>query len=164
MNELGFLTAEETAPLGFIENLNPLSIPEPNPFTSSALTLLAPGMWNPRMAFDVALAIETEETIRCRYDLTEKEYYYILLQPTFRAEIAAHVSAFKENGVTFAIKARLIAEEKLEDMYCIISDERVDPRERISAWKALVEAAGLKSSSEKGLTANAQTVNIQINY
>ena len=159
MEELGFFSPEET-PLGFVENLRPLSIPVPY----SPPALLAPGLWNPRMAFDVALAIEDEKTIRCRYDLTEKEYSYILLQPTFRAEIAAHVSAFKENGVTFAIKARLIAEEKLEDMYNIISDEMVDPRERIAAWKCLVEAAGLKSSSEKGLTANAQTVNIQINY
>ena len=154
MEQLGFINAEDL--MGFTEDTSTLQIP----FAGN----MSPGMWNPRMAFDVALGVEDEGTISKRYGLSEKEYAFILLQPAFRAEIAAHASAFKENGVTFAIKARLIAEEKLEDMYCIISDVTVDPKERISAWKALVEAAGLKSSSEKGLTANAQTVNIQINY
>mgnify|MGYP001570073556 CR=1 FL=1 len=160
MNDLGFITEEKTD-LGFEENKNLMTIP--SPYTPPELA--SPGLWNARMAFDVALGAEEEETIRQRYDLTEREFNYILAQPMFRAEVGAHVSAFKEHGVTFVIKAKLIAEEKLADMYYIISDLSLDPRIRVDAWKSVVKAAGLELSGDRaGVTANANNVQIVINY
>jgi hypothetical protein len=126
--------------------------------------LPSPGMWPPRLSFDVALGIEDEETIRNRYGYTEKEFSHILVQPTFRTELATHYSVLRETGATFAVKAKLIAEEKLEDMYRIISNVAVDPKVRMETWKAVTKAAGLEERTDKGIQANAQTVNIQINY
>ena len=126
--------------------------------------LPSPGMWPPRLSFDVALGIEDEETIRGRYGYTEKEFNNILAQPTFRTELATHYSVLRETGATFAVKAKLIAEEKLEDMYQIISNPGIDPKVRMETWKAVTKAAGLESTPDKGIQANAQTVNIQINY
>ena len=126
--------------------------------------LASPGMWPPRLSFDVALGIEDEETIRGRYGYTEKEFNNILTQPSFRKELATHYSVLRETGATFAVKAKLIAEEKLEDMYQIISNPLIDPKVRMETWKAVTKAAGLEESKDKNSNVNTQTVQICINY
>ena len=166
MGSLGFDVDEENY-------LDTPAIPLPETSFNQQLSQLAiltppglasPGMWPPRLSFDVALGIEDEETIRSRYGYTEKEFNNILTQPSFRKELATHYSVLRETGATFAVKAKLIAEEKLEDMYQIISNPLIDPKVRMETWKAVTKAAGLESTPEKGIQANAQTVNIQINY
>ena len=166
MGSLGFDVDEENY-------LDTPAIPSPSTSFNHSLAPMAlltppglpsPGMWPPRLSFDVALGIEDEETIRGRYGYTEKEFSNILAQPTFRTELATHYSVLRETGATFAVKAKLIAEEKLEDMYQIISNPAIDPKVRMETWKAVTKAAGLESTPEKGIQANAQTVNIQINY
>lgn len=126
--------------------------------------LPSPGMWPPRLSFDVALGIEDEETIRSRYGYTEKEFSGILAQPSFRKELATHYSVLRETGATFAVKAKLIAEEKLEDMYQIISNPAIDPKVRMETWKAVTKAAGLEETKDKNSNVNTQTVQICINY
>ena len=157
--------------LGFdIDDTEDSGIPQPmiprpeTSFLNIPLVLPSPGFWHPRMAFDVALGVEDEETIRDRYDLTPTAFSHIITQPSFRAELATHYSVLRETGATFAVKAKLIAEEKLEDMYKIISDAMVDPKVRMETWKAVTKAAGLEERVDKGIVANGQTVNIQINY
>ena len=166
MGSLGFDVDE-------YQDIETSTIPLPETSFNSSLAQLAlltppglpsPGMWPPRLSFDVALGIEDEETIRTRYGYTTEEFNKILVQPSFRVELATHYSVLRETGATFAVKAKLIAEEKLEDMYSIISNPAIDPKVRMETWRAVTKAAGLEERSDKGIQANAQTVNIQINY
>ena len=166
MGSLGFDVDEENY-------LDTPAIPLPETSFNQQLSQLAiltppglasPGMWPPRLSFDVALGIEDEETIRSRYGYTEKEFNNILTQPSFRKELATHYSVLRETGATFAVKAKLIAEEKLEDMYQIISNPLIDPKVRMETWKAVTKAAGLEESKDKNSNVNTQTVQICINY
>lgn len=130
-------------------------------------TMDSPGLWNPRMVFDVALGIEDAEIIAARYDLTKEEFNYLIAQPSFRKELAVYVSTFKEHGVSFGVKAKLIAEEMLDDMFKIIRDQHIEARVRADTWWKVVQAAGLASKESEGSGRggiHAGQVNIQINY
>jgi hypothetical protein len=124
----------------------------------------APGAWPVRLSFDVALGVEAEEVLWDRYNLSEEEYNFIITQPTFRSEVAAHLVTIKEKGISFTTKSRLIAEETLDELYHIINNPAVAPSIRIDAWKAVVKAAGLEQPAEKLSGISANNVNIQINY
>jgi hypothetical protein len=158
VGNLGFDIEEEN------EETPVLPVPSTSPFSLACLDLPSPGMWPPRLSFDVALGVEDEETIRERYGMDAEEFAHIMAQPAFRVELATHYSVLRETGATFAVKAKLIAEEKLQEMYEIISSKLVDAKVRMETWRAVVKAAGLEEKAGAGINANAQTVNIQINY
>jgi hypothetical protein len=121
------------------------------------------GGWNPRMVFDVALGVEDEDTIRERYLLSEPEFARIVQQPAFRQELQIHTKTLRESGVTFAVKAKLIAEETLEDIFGLITNTHVAAKDRITAWTKVAEFAGLTPQVSKDTQSNANQVNIQIN-
>jgi hypothetical protein len=121
------------------------------------------GAWNPRMVFDIALGVEDDEIVRGRYLLDEDEYRMILQQPAFKKEVAILVKEIRESGVSFATKAKLIAEETLTDIFNIITSTHVAAKDRVTAWTKVAEFAGLTPKVEKGDNGLSHQVNIQIN-
>jgi hypothetical protein len=119
--------------------------------------------WNPRMTFDIALGIDSDQDIMDRYLVSEDAFNRLLQQPAFRQEIATHTKVLRETGVTFTSKAKMIAEETLEEMFNIISSHGVAPKDRISAWKSVAFFGGLEPKVDKEQQGNMNTVNIQIN-
>jgi hypothetical protein len=152
-----------------IENY-PMTVPKQQPLGFKLLDgstvehSPAPGAWPVRLSFDVALGLEDDTTLCERYNLSTEEYNFLIVQPAFRAEVAAHLVTIKENGISFSTKSKLIAEETLTEIYSIINNPAIGPSVRLDAWRAVVKAAGLEQAPEKTSGINANTVNIQINY
>jgi len=122
-----------------------------------------PGVWNARMVFDIALGVEDELVVKERYGLNDEEFNHIIIQPIFRKELAVMGKELRETGVSFATKAKLIAEETLEDIFALITNSQVAAKDRITAWSKVAEFAGLTPKADKGDNTNQNMVNIQIN-
>ena len=137
---------------------------ETNPYSlRTAPQLLAPAEpWPPKLAFDLALGIDTPELICDQYGLSENEFLAILNNPTFRKELAQHHKDLRENGITFKTKAKLQAEEYLGVLHEIIMSPDTAASVKTGAIKDIVKWAGYEPKESKETT-NQPQFNIQIN-
>jgi len=120
--------------------------------------------WDPRFIMDLALGLDELDTILTRYGLTEQEFDTLSKVPAFRRELALTIRDARENGVTFAGKARTQAEGYLEVLDALVYDPGVPASTRLEAIRSTVKWARLEVAPGEKDTGNAPAINIQINF
>ena len=121
--------------------------------------------WDPRLILDLAVGVEGMEDILSRYSLTLDEYYALSSTPAFRRELALAVRDVRENGVTFAAKARVQAELYLEVLENIVYDTSTPASTRLEAIRSAVKWGRLEPKDDKAGDSGPTTqVNVQINF
>jgi len=121
--------------------------------------------WDPRFIMDLALGLDELDTILTRYGLTEQEFDTLSKVPAFRRELALTIRDARENGVTFAGKARTQAEGYLEVLDALVYDAGTPASTRLEAIRSTVKWAKLEPKDDKndGNQNNSQ-INISINF
>lgn len=121
--------------------------------------------WPATLAVDVALGIDSMDTIFDRYGLQPYEWDIIANTPAFKAELVATVRELRESGLSFKRKAAAQAETYLEDMEDLMSDATVPPSVKVDIFKTLARLGELEPKEAAGGPGGAGGVqfNLQIN-
>lgn len=115
--------------------------------------------FDPRLAFEVALGIESPAQICTRYDLSEAEWELLSVYPPFKKSVLTHQTAILEEGIGFRMKAKVQAEAYLKDAHLLIKNPTVPPSVRADMIKWMAKVADLeprKDGPDQGPTFNLQ--------
>lgn len=135
------------------------------PFESKDPTSL---VWPPTLPIELALKTATPQELRVEYGYSDEEWEALRHNAVFLRELAGACELVRQEGMSFKLKAKLIAEENLKMTWKLIhGDGQIVP----AAVKAkLIELtarwAGYDDKSAAGAAGgpvNANTLNIQIN-
>jgi hypothetical protein len=120
--------------------------------------------WDPRLILDLAVAIDPLEDILQRYSLSQDEFDLLAKTQAFRRELAGTIRDARENGITFASKAKFQAESYLEVLDQIVHDATTPASTRLEAIRSTVRWGGLEPKEQKEDATTATQVNVQINF
>lgn len=120
--------------------------------------------WPPRLPFELALGLDTEEDVLDRHMITPAQWAALKANPLFIREVVESKHALADKGVTFRSKAKVQAEEYLLQLDAMIHDATIDPKVKLEAIRSVVKWAGLepKEEKEQGGAQNLVQVNINI--
>lgn len=127
-------------------------------------------VWPPTLPIELALKTASPDEIRREYGYTPEEWDALPRNPVFMRELAGACELVRQEGMSFKLKAKLIAEENLKQCWKMIhGDLALVP----AAVKAkLIELTARWAGYDDKITAggggsggpvNANTLNIQIN-
>jgi len=119
--------------------------------------------WTTALVFDVALGLESDETLLARHGITLAEWRHINTHPLFLRQVAEQAREIGENGISFRAKAKIQAEMYLKDIDQMIASQSTDQKVRLEAIRSMVKWAGLEPTPNKEEGSNVPQVNIQIN-
>lgn len=114
-----------------------------------------------RLAYDVALAYDTEDDICLQHDIPPETLQTIKANPVFRQAVLVAERDITETGKEFRLKARKLSSLVLEELSAIALDDRAAHNDRINAIKELTRLAGYQKDAETN-TGNAFQVNINL--
>lgn len=121
--------------------------------------------WDPRLILDLAIGVDQIHDILPRYNLTEEEFNKLSEVPHFRQELALAMRDTRENGITFARKAKVQAESYLEVLDNLVYSDFTPANVRLEAIRSTVLWGGLVPKDDKnGNSTNANQINISINF
>lgn len=120
--------------------------------------------WDPRLILDLAFGIDDLQDILLRYGLTQEAFNALSDNKIFRRELALTMRELREDGLTFARKARFQAEAYLEVIDTIVYDDAVAPSVKLEAIKSTVQWGGLIQKEQKSESANATQINVNISF
>src|SRR5258705_3522440 len=81
-------------------------------------------MPNPKMMLELASGLEEGWEIADRYGYSDREWAEMSAQEGFQKQIAALQAEMKLNGVTFARKAAMMAEDLLTDLFVLAKQSK----------------------------------------
>jgi len=120
--------------------------------------------WPAGLTFDLAIGIDSTQTILERYCLSPEEYEGLMAVPAFRRELTTTMQKNQEEGITFSRKAAHIAEDCIPDMYAVIKDPLQTAATRADIWKYMAKVGNLEPKASKDAGGGSvPMVNIQIN-
>lgn len=128
-------------------------------------------VWPPTLPIELALKTATPDQIRVEYGYTEEEWAALPRNPTFMRDLAGACERVRQEGMSFKLKAKLIAEENLKQVWKMIhQDHTLVPAavkgkliELTARWAGFDERAANNQGGGSGGPVNANTLNIQIN-
>ena len=144
----------------------------------SALALLAPVsqkdptslVWPPTLPIELALKTATPQELQAEYGYSDAEWAALPQNPVFMRELAGACELVRQEGMSFKLKAKLIAEENLKQVWKLIhsSNNDVPPAVKGRLIELTARWAGFdpKTNGEGGAAAgpvNANMLNISIN-
>ncbi len=102
------------------------------------------------LAFDVAMQLEgkwaeetTDDAKQAMHGMSGREWARVVPSPAFKAKVAQLRKEISENGLSFRVKARVMAEELLQDVWAIARNPNVPANIRLQAQTRIVEWSGL---------------------
>jgi hypothetical protein len=144
-----------------------LSALAPYDFEQKDPTSLA---WPPTLPIELALKTASPRELQVEYGYTDEEWTALPTNPVFMKELAQACELVRQEGMSFKLKAKLIAEENLKQVWKLIhsSNAEVPPVVKGKLIELTARWAGYdpKSNGEGaagGGPLNANTLNIQIN-
>lgn len=122
------------------------SAPEPH------VTLDVP----PQLVWECAAGLEDPADVAARFGFTGAKWERLSQWPPFIQAVQAQRAEFERNGMTFRLKAGLMAEEMMSQMFkqAISNDSTI--LQKLSVFNSLVDVAGLKPD-KKAVDANVQS-------
>lgn len=121
-----------------------------------------------RVMLEIALYLEgsgdTVEDILNRNQITPEDLKILVANPIFKADLARVREEVRENGLTFRVKARTMAEELLKTTWDITQDNSTSPAVKADLIKACVEWGDLKPKSKENAGVGAGGVRIVFNF
>lgn len=127
-------------------------------------------IWPPTLPIELALKTATPDELRHEYGYTPEEWADLRQNRVFLTDLAAACEMVRQEGMSFRLKAKLIAEENLKQVWKMIhaSDASVPAAVKGKLIELTARWAGFdnRTTGEGGgpggpVTAN--TLNIQIN-
>lgn len=119
--------------------------------------------YDPGLPVELALGLNAVSEICKEYGIGREELEALVANPMFRAEFEAARDIRTEKGGAFRLKAQLMAERMLEELYKIGMDKEVGPAIRVKIANDIIEYAGrqpAKPAPGAGDMANALQINI----
>lgn len=124
-------------------------------------------VWPPTLPIEIALKTAPLADIQREYGYSDEQWALLPKNPAFIADLSAAVEMVKQEGMSFKLKARLIAEESLKQAWKMIHDttDKTPPSVKSDMIKAVARWAGydIKAEAASASAANQPTFNVQIN-
>lgn len=125
-------------------------------------------VWPPTLPIELALKTATPDEIRREYGYSQAEWDALPHNPVFMKELAGACELVRQEGMSFKLKARLIAEENLKQLWRMVHDDSKPVPAAVKAKLIELTArwAGFdpKSNGEAGGPVGpGNQLNIQIN-
>lgn len=123
--------------------------------------------WPPTLPIELALKTATPDDIRREYGYSQAEWAALPGNPVFLKDLAAACEMVRQEGMSFKLKAKLIAEENLKEVFKLTRDEKCPPAVRGKLIELTARWAGFdprtNGEGADGGPVSANTLNIQIN-
>lgn len=126
--------------------------------------------WPPTLPIELALKTASPTELQIEYGYDDYEWNRLKQNPTFLKELAGACELVRQEGMSFKLKARLIAEENLKQVWKMVhqNHEQVPPAVKAKLIELTTRWAGFdpRTNGEDGAGGgplNANTLNIQIN-
>lgn len=126
-------------------------------------------VWPPTMLIELALKTGSPDQIRIEYGYSLTDWEKLPTIPAFMRDLAQACELVRQEGMSFKLKAKLIAEENLGAAYKLVHDEsdkaaphavKAKVMELVARWAGFDERW---SGDGKGGPVNANTLQISIN-
>jgi hypothetical protein len=125
--------------------------------------------WPPTLPIELALKTAAPHQIQSEYGYSDEEWAALPKNPAFMKDLAAACEMVKQEGMSFKLKARLIAEENLKQVWKLINDDKDKVPAAVKAKLIEINArwAGFDPKSngegnEGGGPSNAFQININL--
>lgn len=117
----------------------------------------------PQLILECAAGLEDPAVIADRFGLRGDAWERLSQWPPFITAVQAQRSEFERNGYTFRMKAQLMADEVMGQMFkqAIGTDSTI--LQKLSVFNSLVDVAGLKSPKKEESAGQAAKFSITIN-
>lgn len=125
--------------------------------------------WPPTLPIELALKTATPAELRIEYGYSEAEWAALPRNPVFMSDLAAACEMVRQEGMSFKLKAKLIAEENLKETFKMVRESHavVPPAVKGKLIELCARWAGFDPKTYGGDGAggpvNANTLQIQIN-
>ena len=123
--------------------------------------------WPPTLPIELALKTASPREIQLEYGFSDEAWAELPNNPVFMRELAQACELVRQEGMSFKLKAKLIAEENLKTTWRLIHDKETPPSVKADLIKSTARWAGydVKESNVVGNSGpvQANTLNIQIN-
>lgn len=126
--------------------------------------------WPPTLPIELALKTASPMELQIEYGYTDSEWARLRVNETFLKELAGACELVRQEGMSFKLKSKLIAEENLKQVWKMVhqSHEVVPPAVKAKLIELTSRWAGFdpRTNGEEGAAGgplNANTLNIQIN-
>lgn len=125
-------------------------------------------VWPPTLPIELALKTASPSEIQLEYGYSDEEWLALPKNPVFMKELAGACEMVRQEGMSFKLKARLIAEENLKEVFKMIREEhdKVPPAVKGKLIELTARWAGHdpKTNGEGAVVGNiGNALNIQIN-
>lgn len=127
-------------------------------------------VWPPTLPIELALKTATPAELRDEYGYSQAEWDALPRNPVFMKDLAGACELVRQEGMSFKLKARLIAEENLKEVWRQIhdtSDKAAPAAVKAKLIELTARWAGFdpRTNGENGDggPVNANTLQIQIN-
>ncbi len=124
---------------------------------SGALTLRD---LSPMVAAELAAGLSDPKTLRERYGLSMAQWKSLSTNPAFRQMLAEAVTKFKGDlnaGNRITLKAEVLLEDVLPDLYHIAKSKEIPSSDRINAVKQLAELSGRSGKKDQAANTGGST-------
>lgn len=110
----------------------------------------------PQLIWECAAGLEDPDAVAARFDFIGAKWERLKQWPPFIHAVQNQRAEFDRNGMTFRLKAGLMAEEMMSEMFkqAIANDTSI--MQKLSVFNSLVDVAGLKPD-KKAVDANVQS-------
>ena len=132
------------------------------PFESKDPTSL---VWPPTLPIELALKTATPQELRVEYGYSDAEWEALRHNAVFLRELAGACELVRQEGMSFKLKAKLIAEENLKMTWKLIHGDAglVPAAVKAKLIELTARWAGYDDKPAAGGPVNANTLNISIN-
>lgn len=125
-------------------------------------------VWPPTLPIELALKTATPREIQLEYAYSDEEWLALRQNPVFLKELAGACELVRQEGMSFKLKAKLIAEENLKQVWKMIHADHVlvpaAVKGRLIELTARWAGFDPRTLPEGGAgPVGANTLNIQIN-
>lgn len=119
----------------------------------------------PQLVWECAAGLEDPDAVAARFNFTGAKWERLKQWPPFIHAVQAQRAEFERSGMTFRLKAGLMAEEMMSEMFkqAISNDSSI--MQKLSVFNSLVDVAGLKPDKKAvdPSVSNAPKFSITIN-
>jgi len=125
-------------------------------------------VWPPTLPIELALKTASPGELRTEYGYTDEEWQALRTNPVFLSELAGACELVRQEGMSFKLKAKLIAEENLKEVFRLTRDPQCPAQVRGKLIELTARWAGFdpRTNGEEGQGGGAlvaNTLQIQIN-
>lgn len=124
-------------------------------------------VWPPTLPIELALKTASPDEIRREYGYTPEEWDALPKNRVFMRELAGACELVRQEGMSFKLKAKLIAEENLSEVFRLTRDKDCPHAVRGKLIELTARWAGyddkIAAGGGPGGPVQANTLNIQIN-